>query len=112
MNKENQKSKSDNLKPSLAWTLADFLNTNEEPPACVMQGRTEGQITEDDDAYEWVAESMRCLRVMHEEFPQKYPEQKQIFDLDLEYLASLDKITAEEKDELLKPENFVFEEPK
>lgn len=100
------------VKPSLAWNLKDYLATNEEPPACVLQGRTEGEAMDRDQAIDWITANTKFLRVFKEDYPEKFDDEMAIFIADLEYLTSIGKITADEKESLLKPETFIFEEPK
>lgn len=98
------------LKPSLAWTLADYLLVNEEPPVCVVEGKTEGEIMDREEAIDWIVETLRCMKVLFEEYPERAETEKQIFELDLAYLCALGKITEEEQEELLDSENYTFYE--
>lgn len=100
------------LKPSLAWNLADYLAHDEEPPQCVIEGRTEGEILDREEAIDWIVETLRYLRVFLEDYPEKSDTEKQIFELDLAYLVSLGKITEDEYEELTTADNYTFYEKK
>jgi hypothetical protein len=107
-----QKPTTASLKPSLAWTLADYKAHNEEPPQCVIEGRTEGEIMDREEAIDWIVETIRFLRVLLEDYPGAADIQKQVFELDLDYLVSLGRITMEEKEDLTKEENYSFYDSK
>lgn len=110
--KSTSKEKNIPLKPSLAWTVADYLAANEEPPECVIQGNTEGEVMDREEAIDWIVDTLRCMRVLLEEYPERGDVEKQIFELDLAYLCALGKITEDEEDELTTAENYVFYEEK
>ena len=100
------------LKPSLAWTKVDYMEHNEEPPQCVIEGRTEGEIMDREEAIDWIVETIRFLRVLLEDYPERADIQKQIFELDLAYLCALGKITESEQEDLTTEENYTFYETK
>lgn len=93
-------------KAPLSWTLADYLKANAEPPPCVLQGRTEGEIMDDDEIEVWAAENLRFLTVFADEYPGKFKEQLDNYLADLEYLCKLGKIDKKQKEALSKKENF------
>lgn len=95
-------------KAMLAWDLSDYEVFGDEPPACVFTGVTEGEAMSREQIEEWVAETISILSVLREEYPDRYKEQFECFVLDLEYLKSLGKITQEERDQVIKEENYKF----
>jgi predicted RNase H-like HicB family nuclease len=114
-NKQDTKSnihKTISLKPSLAWTLEDYKAHNEDPPECVIQGKTEAEIMDREEAIDWIVETIRFLRVLLEDYPDRADTQKQIFELDLAYLCALGKITESEQEDLTTEENYTFYEKK
>ncbi len=96
-------------KSQLSWTLADYLRAGEEPPPCVLQGRTEGEIMEDEEIEVWVSDNMRFLKVFGDDYPHKFEEQLYCYLADLEYLCRLGKIDKKQKEALSKKENFKFD---
>lgn len=106
MNKEEIKSKA-----SLSWTKEDYEITGDEPPECVFFGKTEGEILEDEALEQWLADEVRILSVIKDDNPQIFDEHYQYFVLDLEYLYSLGKITADELKDLKDKGNFSLGKP-
>jgi hypothetical protein len=95
-------------KASLSWTKDDYELTGDEAPECVYFGKTEGELLEDEDIVGWIEEETRALKVLREEFPKRFEEQYRYFTLDLEYLLSLGKISAEDMDSFKDKGNFSF----
>jgi len=89
-------------KSQLSWNLNDYLKSGDEPPECVLQGKTEGEIMETGDIEVWAMDCIRFLAVFRDEYPSKYKTQQKYFKLDLDYLCSLGKITPEQRDNLAK----------
>ncbi len=101
MDKNNIKNKA-----CLSWTLEDYKKIGEESPECLSYGKTEGEIMETENIQEWANEQIRTMSIMKESYPQRYNDIYAGYVLDLEYLLLLGKISKEEKDELMKEENF------
>ncbi len=97
-------------KAILSWSLADYREINEEPPECLFSGLTEGESMREEDVKEWVEETVQCLFVIREEYPEKFETQYNYFLLDLEYLRSLGKITEDDHEELKKERVLSFGE--
>lgn len=95
-------------KASLSWTKEDYMVMGEEAPECVFFGKTEGELMEDESLEEWLADEFRALSVIKDDYPEKFEEQYIFYVLDLEYLASLGKISAEELKKLKDKGNFSF----
>jgi hypothetical protein len=91
---------------SLSWTKEDYETLGDEPPECVFFGNTEGEILEDEALEDWIADEIRMLSVIREDNPEIYDDHYGYFVLDLEYLSSLGKITADEIEELKDKRNF------
>lgn len=106
--KKEWKEKNPRGKAFLAWNLADYLANDIEPLPCVVQGKTEGQAMEEDELEEWLREELVALSIIKEDYPERFKEQLNNYLLDLEYLKSLDKISQEEYETLIKEENFEF----
>lgn len=92
-------------KAFLSWDLSDYKEARLEPPEPVKIGITEGEAMEEEDVADWLAETLQTLSVLKNEYPKKYEEQFADYLLDLEYLASIGKITQEEKEDLSEREN-------
>lgn len=97
-----------NGKASLSWDTKDYEMMGDEAPECLQFKKTEGETMDREAIEEWVSETMSCLSVLNEEYPERFKEQYSDFVLNLEYLLSLGKITQEELDETIKMENFSF----
>lgn len=96
-------------KPPLSWTKQDYKQAGEEAPGCVANGKTEGEVMEPEDIISWSQETLRCIKVLREEYPQKAEEQIAEYMMDLNYLKSLGKITVEQIEQLSDEENYNFE---
>lgn len=96
------------IRSQLSWTLKDYLVANEEPPACALKGITEGEAMSSNEVKEYLRDNIQFLMVFLEEYPDKFEKQFSYFKADLEYLFSLGKITAEEKNYFLKKDNYYF----
>ncbi len=94
--------------PSLSWTEAEYAVLNEEAPECLAHGLTEGESFDEEQLSEWLADEIRSLSVMQEDYPESFEEHYRYFCLDLDYLCSLGKISTEECDALKKKDNFNF----
>ncbi len=110
MNKaqENWKKTYKKGKAPLSWNLNDYKVWNEEPPICVFNGITEGEIMETEDIEQWFLETTRTLSVFAQEYPEKIEQQYQLYLFDLEYLKKLGKIDTEIKEKMSSKENFSF----
>lgn len=95
-------------KAQLSWTLADYLKAGEEPLPCVLEGRTEGEIMDDEGIEIWVSDNLRFLKVFGDEYPEQFNVQVDYYLADLEYLCKLGKIDKKQKETLSKKENFNF----
>lgn len=95
-------------KAPLAWQIEDFKAWGADIPECVAEGCTEGEAMEVEDIENWFLDTIRNMRVLAEEYPEKYKEQHSLYLLDLEYLKSLGKITKEQKEQMSAKENFYF----
>jgi predicted RNase H-like HicB family nuclease len=93
-------------KASLSWTKKDYEVMGDEPPECVFSGKTEGEILDDEALEQWLADEVRILSIIKDDNPQIFDEHYRYFVLDLEYLYTLGKITAEEIVALKDKENF------
>ena len=91
---------------SLSWTKEDYEILGDEPPECVFFGKTEGEILEEEDLEQWLTDEIRILNVIADDNPSLFEEHYGYFVLDLEYLYSLGKITADELKELKERKNF------
>lgn len=98
---------SNKRKAPLSWDLSDYLSANEEPPECVIQGVTEGEMMDIDLIEGWCKETMTTLCIIKEEYPNRFHKLKDDYLLDLDYLFELGKINKDEM-ELLRKENFNF----
>lgn len=103
MNKEQIRNKA-----SLSWNKSDYEVMGEEAPECVYFGKTEGEILDEDTLKEWLGDEIRGLSVIREDYPDKFNDQYRYYVLDLEYLASLGKISEEELKSLKEKGNFSF----
>jgi len=103
MNKEDLKQKA-----SLSWNQEDYQIMQEEMPACLSFGNTEGEAMTKEGVEDWVRQAVQYLSVFKEDYPDKFREQYQYFLLDLEYLYSLGKISKEDYDRLKKEKVFNF----
>lgn len=95
-------------KASLSWSLADYKELGEEAPKCLYFGATEGESFSKEEVELWVQEGAKSLLVISEEYPERFDEQYEYYQLDLEYLLSLGKIAEEEYEALIKKENLTF----
>lgn len=96
-------------KAPLSWDETDYKIWNEEPPACLsVSGQTEGEAMDPDEVADFVTEAVQTISVTSEEYPEKAAELEADFWLDLEYLASLGKITEAEIKDLKKKDLFSF----
>lgn len=95
-------------KASLSWTKEDYEVMGEEAPECVFFGKTEGELLEDESLEDWIADEVRTLSVIRDHYPEKFEAQYHYYVLDLEYLASLGKISAVELEKLKDKGNFNF----
>jgi hypothetical protein len=95
-------------KPSLSWNKKDYEAVGIEVPACVLSGRTEGEIMEPEEIISWATETLRCVKVLYEEYPVRAEEQIAEYKMDLNYLLSLGKIDEEQFEQLIDEENFNF----
>lgn len=96
-------------KAPLSWKKMDYDVTNQEAPECLDRGMTEGESFTEENVEEWAKDEIASLRVIFEEYPDKFKSQYDSFLLDLEYLHSLGKISEVEMEEMKKKENFRFE---
>lgn len=96
-------------KAPLSWDLSDYKDLGDEAPECLEFGKTEGETMDEEAVFDWLEETNRHLRVLKEEFPDRFKEQYRNYLLDLEYLRQLGKITQEEFEELSE-ETFDFEQ--
>lgn len=97
-------------KAYLSWKEDDFKKAGIDIPDCVKLGKTEGEIMEEEDIAEWLAEEIQTLSILKDEYPERFKEQLEGYLLDLEYLCSIGKITQEEKEDLSKKENINIEQ--
>lgn len=95
-----------NKKAYPSWDRQDFKTFGEEPPDCVENGQTEGQLMPPEEVEEWCALEIKSLAVIREEYPEKFEGQYEEFSRDLDYLLSLGKITKAECKQLKKKDNF------
>jgi hypothetical protein len=97
-------------KPGLSWTKSDYEAIGGEPPDCIYFGVTEGESMDAEGVQEWFAEQIRCLSVIKEESVQTFDKEYAKYLLDLEYLASLGKISKAEINKMKQKELFSFGE--
>jgi len=96
-------------KPSLAWDKNDYHKAGIEAPDCVLFGKTEGESMEPESIVSWAQETLRCIKVLREEYPVRAEEQIAEYKMDLNYLLSLGKINEEQFEQLSDEENFNFD---
>lgn len=96
-------------KPSLSWSAIDYRTAGIDTPACVLQGRTEGEAMEAEEIVSWATETLRCISVLYQDYPVKAAEQIAEYKMDLNYLLTLGKIDEEQFEQLSDEENFDFE---
>lgn len=101
--------KKEKKKSIFAWGSEDYKKNNQEPPECLENGVTEGEAMEPEDIVDWVEETIQCIRILRDEFPEKAEEQISEYFLDLDYLVDIKKITKEQAKILKAKENFSFE---
>jgi hypothetical protein len=94
----------------LAWKLPDYRAANTEPPArCVSHpDRTEGQMMTDDEIDEFIKDSIATLRILSDRQSPRYATIYATFCADLDYLTKLGRITADDYNELIHPDNLHF----
>ena len=94
----------------LAWTLADYLAMEEEPPERILKDprATEGLLMSDAEVDEYLRDSVATLLIMRDHGSGRAAEQFSMFLSDLEYLVSLGRLEEDEYNELSNPENYTF----
>ena len=95
-------------KADLSWRKSDYLNAGLEVPDELLndEAHTEGEIMTDDDIIEWVAMTERTFYLIRHKSKERYEELHQRYQLDIQYLEKIGKITSEEADIFLDIEKF------
>jgi hypothetical protein len=99
-----------NDKAELAWKLEDYVRHGVEPPEQIVSQpeACEGQLMSDDDIWAYIEDSIKTLLILNDRKSDRFEPVKEAFVADLEFLVSIDRLTAEEYTEITNQQNYEF----
>ena len=91
-----------NKKSELGWNLEDYQYHEVEAPDRIIKtpDASEGELMSDDEIEEYIQDSFQTIRVLGDRHPDKAIKLKGILQDDLDYLASIGRLEAEDYNEL------------
>ena len=94
----------------LAWQLADYNSAGIEPPGRVAANpdRTEGEVMTDEEIEAFITDSIATLRILSDRNSPRYDDIYKSYCADLKYLTSLGRMSEEDYNELISPDNLRF----
>ena len=96
------------LKSELAWTIQDYLDHNDTPPARLLGNPelTEGELMTADEVAEFIKDSIATLRILSDKASPRFETVKDAYLEDLKYLTSVGSIDEDDYNELISTDNL------